>query len=106
MIRNLAFAVLLAAFLGQGWAQASMAGMAAPAMAEDCAGHMSSDAGCDCCPDGAMAAGACAAACSAAFALTTAVADVAVIRQEQHSLYFQPARAGPRYLPLNPPPIA
>jgi len=105
MNRHLIFAILLAAFLGQGWAQASMAGMATPAMPEDCAGHMSPDAGSDCCPDGAMASGACVAACSAAIALTTAVPEVAVIRQAQRSPYFQPVRAGPRYLPLNPPPI-
>jgi hypothetical protein len=103
MIRHLVFAVLLAAFLGQGWAQASMA---APAMSEDCAEQMISGADCDCCPDSTMAAGACAAVCSAAFALATAAPEIAVIRQEQHSLYFQPSRAGPRYLPLNPPPIA
>ncbi len=106
MIRHLVFAVLLAAFLGQGWAQASMAGMATPAVPEDCAGHMSSDAGCDCCPDGAMAAGACAAVCSAAFALTASLPVVPVIRGVSDTAFIQPARAGPRYLPLNPPPIA
>jgi hypothetical protein len=103
MIRNLVFTALLAAFLAQGWAQA---GVAAPAMAADCAEQMTADADCDCCPDGVMAAGACAAACSAAFALAVVAPEVAVTREAQRSPYFQPTRAGPRYLPLNPPPIA
>jgi hypothetical protein len=106
MFRNLVFSILLAAFLGQGWAQASMAGMAAPAMQEDCAGQMAFDTSCDCCPDGAMAAGACASACSAAFALASVAPDVAVGRGQFDSSFFPPVRAGPRYLPLNPPPIA
>lgn len=106
MIRQLIFALLLAAFLGQGWAQASMAGMAAPAMPEDCAGQMASDADGDCCPDGADTGGACAAVCSAAAALTSSAAAVAIGLGQHRSNFLQPVRAGPRYLPLNPPPIA
>jgi len=106
MFRQLIFSLLLAAFLGQGWAQASMATMGAPAMPEDCAGYMASDSDGDCCPDGAEAAGACAAACSAAVALTSSTPAVAIGLGSLGSTFYQPARAGPRYLPLNPPPIA
>lgn len=106
MIRTLVIAVLLAAFLGQGWAQAGMTMTAQPATQSDCAGHMPSDAGCDCCPDGAMATGACAAACSTGFALASVVPEVAPSRGQIQSTYVPPARADPRYLPLNPPPIA
>jgi hypothetical protein len=106
MFRQLIFSLLLAAFLGQGWAQASMAGMAAPAMQEDCAGQLAADADGDCCPDGADTAGACAAVCSAAVALTSTAPAVAIGLGSFRSTFFQPVRAGPRYLPLNPPPIA
>jgi hypothetical protein len=106
MFRQLIYGLLLAAFLGQGWAQASMTGMAAPAMQDDCAGHMASDSEGDCCPDGADAAGACAAVCSAAVALTSSAPAVAIGLEPPRSTFFQLVRAGPRYLPLNPPPIA
>jgi hypothetical protein len=106
MFRQLLFSLLLAALLGQGWAQASMAVVAAPAMPEGCAGHMASDADDGCCPDGADTAGACAAVCSAAVALTSSAPAVAIGLGPLRSTFFQPARAGPRYLPLNPPPIA
>jgi hypothetical protein len=106
MIRQLIFSLLLAAFLGQGWAQASMIGMVAPEMQDDCTGHVTSDASGDCCPDGADTAGACAAVCSAAVALAYAAPAVAISLEPTRSNFVQPVRAGPRYLPLNPPPIA
>lgn len=106
MFRQLIFSLLLVAFLGQGWAQASMAGMAAPAMQESCAGHMASDSDGDCCPDGADTAGACAAVCSASAAVTSSASDVAVSLGQSTSNYFRPFGDGPRYIPLNPPPIA
>ena len=106
MARTFIYGLLIAAFLGQGWAQAGVSVPVEPASQADCTGHMKSGAECDCCPDGAMAAGACASACSAAFALTAASPEVIVNRGQFDSSFFPPVRAGPRYLPLNPPPIA
>ncbi len=106
MFRTLIFSVLLAAFFGQGWAQAGMSASMAPASHADCAEHMDPDTGCDCCPDGAAAAGGCAALCAVAIALTSALPEVALGRTPLDSTFFLPDRAGPRYLPLNPPPIA
>ncbi len=106
MARTFIYGLLIAALLGQGWAQAAMPLPETATSQADCAGHMPSDGVPDCCPDGAMASGACAAACSAAFALTTVAPEVVVSRSQFDSTFRQPARAGPRYLPLNPPPIA
>jgi hypothetical protein len=106
MVRTLIFSLLLAAFLAQGWAQAGMIMPADASSPADCAGHLQPDADSDCCPDGAMASGACASLCSAAFALTASLPVVPVIRGVSDTAFIQPARAGPRYLPLNPPPIA
>lgn len=104
MARKLICSLLLAAFLGQGWFQAGMAVPAKSASPADCAGTMSAD--CDCCPDGAAAGSACASLCSVAFAPALALPEVTVNLVQFRSTFSQPARAGPRYLPLNPPPIA
>lgn len=106
MARSLIYSLLIAALLGQGWAQAAMPLPEAASTQADCAGHTPSDTGPDCCPDGAMAAGGCASACSAAFALATVAPEVVVSPSQYDSTFLQLARAGPRYLPLNPPPIA
>jgi len=95
MFRPLIFILLLAAFLGQGWAQASMAGMVAPAAPEDCAGAMASDTDGGCCPDGGDEAGACAAACSAAVVLMSSAPAVAIGLGSLRSTFCQPARAAP-----------
>lgn len=106
MARTFINGLLIAAFLAQGWAEAAMPLPEGASPQADCAGHMPVDTAPDCCPDGAMASGACASACSAAFGLAAAAPEVTVNRGQFYSKFLQPARAGPRYLPLNPPPIA
>ncbi len=106
MVRTFIHGLMIAAFLGQGWAPAAMAAPAEPTSQSDCAGHIQPGAEGDCCPDGAMTAGACASLCSAAFGLAAAAPEVIVNRDQSVSNLLQPARAGPNYLPLNPPPIA
>jgi hypothetical protein len=106
MVRTFILSLLLAAFVGQGWAQSGMAVPAEPASQADCPGQMEHGAGSDCCPEGTPAAGACASVCSAAFALATFVPEVAASRDQFHSTFSPAVHASPRYLPLNPPPIA
>lgn len=98
--------LLLAAFVGQGWAQSGMAAPAEPASQADCSGQMEQGSGGDCCPDGVTATAACASVCSAAFALATVVPEVAASRDQFRSIFSLAAHASPRYLPLNPPPIS
>ena len=106
MVRTFILSLLLAAFVGQGWAQSGMTVPAAPASQPDCSGDMEHGSSRDCCPDGTSAMGACAFLCSAAFALVSVVPEVALSRGQFLWTFLQLARAGPRYLPLNPPPIA
>jgi len=106
MVRAFILSLLLAAFVGQGWAQPGMAVPAEPASQADCSGQMGHGAGSDCCPDGAPGTGACGSVCSAAFALATVVPEVAISRDHFRSIFLQVVRVDPRYLPLNPPPIA
>ena len=106
MARTLIFSLLLAAFLGQGWARATMAEPAEPAAPSECGGHPDSGATGDCCPDGAAGMNACASVCAAAFALAASAPEVASSREAFHSLVLPAFHAGPRYHPLNPPPIA
>ena len=106
MARLIIYSLLIAAFLGQGWAQAGVLSPETGASPADCMGQMSSDADCGCCPDGMMSAGACGAVCSVALALASAAPEIAVSRGQVESAYFPSARAGPRYLPLTPPPRA
>jgi hypothetical protein len=105
MVRAFILSLLLAAFVGQGWAQSGMV-PAEPASQADCSGQIEHGTGGDCCPDGASATGACASLCSAAFALATVVPEVDASRDQFRSIFSQVVRAGPRYLPLNPPPIS
>jgi hypothetical protein len=107
MTRNFLYGLVIAAFLAQGWAPAAQSLPAEPVEQSDCTGHAPpDDLGCDCCPDGAMVAGGCGSACGMAFALAAATPVVAVSRDEFLLQSLPPARAGPRYLPFNPPPIA
>jgi len=106
MVRTFILSLLLAAFAAQGWAASGMSMPVELAAQADCTGLMGQDTGNDCCPDGMSAMGACASLCSAAFALASVVPEVSVSRGQFRSDFFQPVRAGPRYLPLNPPPIA
>src|SRR5688572_4252783 len=106
MVRTFILSLLLAAFVAQGWAQSGIDVPAEPASQADCTGLMGHDTGNDCCPDGMSATGACASVCSAAFALATLVPEVAASRDQFRSIFSQAVHASPRYLPLNPPPIA
>jgi hypothetical protein len=106
MLRPLTCSLLLAAFLSQGWAQAGMVMPAGAASLAECMDHAVSDDGCDCCPDAVSAAGACAVLCAAAAALAVPLPEVTVIHGQFRASFHPPVRAGPRYLPLNPPPIA
>lgn len=78
MTRNLLHSRLLAAVLGPGWAQASMPIALGPMPQQDCAGGV---------------------------ALTVAPVPLSVASgPAPHAPIAQP-RAGPTYIPLNPPPI-
>ena len=106
MARILGFLVLLAV-VSQAWAAAGMSiAIDDGAGTAHCPEQVSDDDPGDCCPDeGVMNAG-CEALCSSATALARS-ATVPVISQGAAPLVILPAsRAGPRYIPLNPPPIA
>jgi len=74
---------------------------------QDCAGHMDAgDEGCDCCPDGAPAGAACESVCGASAAVLPSVVEPVVTLGAAPVVLAAAVRAGPRYIPLNPPPIA
>ena len=106
MVIKLLCGLLLATFLGQGWAQSGVIMSAEPVSQTDCMDHVKSDAGCKCCPDGARVGGACFSLCAASVALACVLPELTVSRGQLRTDLVQPAPAGPRYLPLNPPPIA
>jgi hypothetical protein len=95
--------LLVAAILLQGGIQA-----AAPVFPDvmtdaDCGGHGTDG---DCCPDGAIDAASCQIQCGAVVALTGALpVNEPDSGRAPASTPAEP-RAGPAYLPLNPPPIA
>ena len=109
MVRRVLCCVLLMTCLSQAWAATGMgAMMAAQSTAQsDCGGHV--DGGNDlpgCCLDGAAANAGCQSACGAS-AATAQVPIQPALAHGAAPLEILPApRAGPRYLPLNPPPIA
>ena len=106
MTRKLLHSLLLAAVLGQGWAQASMPLADDQMSQQDCAGQMAGHDDRDCCPEGVSDPAACHALCAGGVALTAAPVPLAVASgPAPHAAIAQP-RAGPSYIPLNPPPIA
>jgi hypothetical protein len=109
MVRRILCCLLLAAALSQAWAVSDMgATMAAQSASQsDCAGHSNDgDDVPDCCAGSALADAGCESFCGA----SAAVARVAIQPPVSHGaapLELLPApRPGPRYIPLNPPPIA
>lgn len=106
MTRKLLHSLLLAAVLGQGWAQASMPVALGPTPQQDCAGQMAGHDDRDCCPDGVSDPAACHALCAAGVALTAAPVPLRVASGPAPNAPIAQPRAGPSYIPLNPPPIA
>ena len=106
MTRKLLHSLLLAAVLGQGWAQASMPLAGNQMSQQDCAGQMAGHDDRDCCPDGVSDPAACHVLCSGSVALTGAPVPLAVASGLAPQAAIAQPHAGPSYIPLNPPPIA
>jgi hypothetical protein len=94
---------LLAALFLQGGAQAAVPVIPDAATAPGCAGHGTDG---DCCPDNAAEAASCQAQCGSVVALTGAPVAFEIYRPRAPDAVQPQPRAGPAYLPLNPPPIA
>lgn len=109
MLRRFLCCLLLVTCLSQAWAATDMgATMAVPSHAQsDCAGHMDSgDEGLDCCPDGMTATAGCASLCAASADIANPPLAPAVAPDAAPLDYLPAPLPGPRYIPLNPPPIA
>ena len=97
--------VLVAALLWQGWVQAAAAASGPPSSMEHCG--MQADPAGDhgCCEDEASVGTDCEVFCGLSPALVTEAAVMPPSRSETPRTRTPPYRAGPDYLPLNPPPI-
>jgi hypothetical protein len=76
-----------------------------PNAPQDCSGHMADDA-CDCCPDGLATGTDCQSLCGLQVTLASNVIEPVKTIDEFPPEILAAARAGPNYIPLNPPPIA
>lgn len=107
MRRLLPYLLLMLALVFQNASFVSVAAMADASPAEHCAGHLSPDEDCVCCPEGAMASVGCATQCASAQQAPASIPFI--VRHDNHSQeieFVQRSIRNPAYTPLIPPPIA
>lgn len=103
----LPYLLLMLALVFQNASSVSAAAMAEASPMEHCAGHVSPDEDCTCCPEGAMASVGCATQCTS---VQQAPASIPFIvnhdNPSQEIEFIQRLIRNPAYTPLIPPPIA
>lgn len=107
MRRLLPYLLLMLALVFQNASPFSAAAIADASPIEHCAGHLSPDENCVCCPDGAMASVGCATQCASAQQAPALIS--LVVRHDNFSQaieFVQRSIRNPAYTPLIPPPIA
>jgi hypothetical protein len=107
MRRLLPYLLLMLALVFQNASFISAAAMVDASPAEHCAGHLSPDESCVCCPDGAMASAGCATQCASAQQAPASIPfSVRHDNPSQEIEFVQRLIRNPAYTPLIPPPIA
>ena len=108
MILRLIASLLMLSVMSQAWAVGDMFVMSAEgaAGAVNCAGQVTDGDQDDCCRQGAPMGASCEVLCNATAAPPPAIHELFTGQASAPLELLPAARAGPRDIPLNPPPIS